>query len=255
MCGGRGTRLKPATDTQPKSLLQVGDRPMIDHLIGHFLGYGCRRFVMCLGYRAEAIQAHFQARAGSSPVVLSDGAVRMAVADGVPFTVVLADTGLDTPTGGRLKCVEPYIGGDSFIVAYGDVLSDVDLTELLGFHARQRRLATVTAARPTSPFGHLVIGDDDAVSAFLEKPKLNEWVNIGFAVLERRVLDRLSVNSPQLEVGLLPEVAAEGQLSAFRHHGLFEPMDSYADYTRLNEMCRRGELDLFKGPTVTAGRR
>jgi glucose-1-phosphate cytidylyltransferase len=127
------------------------------------------------------------------------------------------------------------------------VLSDVDLDDLRTFHDEQGRLVTVTAVQPNSPFGHLVIDEANRVKGFQEKPRLTSWVNIGFAVLERPVFQRLAEDSPQLEAGLFPEMAAGEQLSAFRHFGSFEPMDSYADYRRLNKMQDAGELEWIGG--------
>ncbi len=247
LCGGRGTRLRPETESRPKPLLPVGDRPILDHVIGHFRGYGFRRFVLCLGYCGGAIRAHFRARAGGPLAVPSPAAETVEVEDGGTFTAVLVDTGLDTATGGRVKQVAPHILSERFIVAYADVLSDVNLAQLCASHRRHGRMATVTAVRPMSPFGHLVLGDGDVVHDFREKPRLDNWVSIGFVVLERAVLSRLTVDAPSLEVGLFRDIAREGQLSAFRHDGYFEPMDSYADYTRLNEMDCTGQLDWIGG--------
>jgi glucose-1-phosphate cytidylyltransferase len=251
MCGGRGARLRPATDSIPKALLPVGARPILDHIIDHFRRYGFHRFVLCLGYRAADIRTHFLARAGGA------SAVRLGVAESFMLddggTAMLVETGVDTATGGRLKRVAPLTIGERFVVVYADVLSDVDLTQLMAFHGRSGRLATVTAVRPRSPFGHLVLGEGDVVCDFEEKPQLDDWVNIGYAVIERPVMDRLTVDSPQLEVGLFRELATDGQLSAFRHYGSFEPMDSYADFARLNDMNRSGEL-AWMGGTVGLGK-
>jgi glucose-1-phosphate cytidylyltransferase len=244
LCGGRGTRLWPETEFRPKPLLPVGGRPILDCILGHFLRYGFRRFVLCLGYHSAAIRKHFLTRASGGEIVGSDDAVSVDLqADGGRYTAVLVDTGLDTATGGRVKRAEAHLRGERFVLAYGDVLSDIDLARLCAFHRQRGRLATVTAVRPVSPFGHLVLDDRHLVVSFREKPVLNDWINIGFVILERTVLQRLTVDSPQLELGLFPEIAAEGQMSAYRHLGCFEPMDTYADYVRLNEMDGAGELD------------
>jgi glucose-1-phosphate cytidylyltransferase len=234
LCGGQGTRLYPLSRVVPKPLVPIGGRPILELIIAHLQKFGLRRFVLALGCQGDALRAHF-----SDPA-----SVERQRADGL--AVLPVETGLDTATGGRLKRLEPHLRGDRVILAYGDVLSDVDIDKLLAFHDEQNTLGTVTAVRPVSPFGHLVL-DGGRVSGFVEKPRLNEWVNIGYAVLDRKVLQDLRPDSPQLEVGLLAELAERGELSAWQHDGVFEPMDTPADHDRLCRMWDSGELDWIHG--------
>jgi glucose-1-phosphate cytidylyltransferase len=230
LCGGRGTRLYPQTLVTPKPLARIGDRPIVELIMMHLRRYGLRRFVLCLGHQGDAIAAHFASTRAR------------AEAEREGYEVVCVATGADTATGGRLKRVEAMLHTGRVLVVYGDVLSDVDTLELFAFHEAHGRSSTVTAVRPQSPFGHILL-DGDRARGFVEKPMLDDWVNIGYVVLERTVLNRLDVDSPALEPGVFADLARDGEMSVYRHHGVFEPMNTVADHVRLNRMRAAGDLD------------
>ena len=246
LCGGQGTRLREETEFRPKPLVEVGQRPILWHIMKLYAHHGFRNFVLCLGYRGNAIKEYFlnyealnndfTIRLGSRHPITFHGAHPEQ-----DFQVTLADTGANTMTGGRVKRIEPYVNGETFMVTYGDGLADVDLTALLAFHRRHGRMATVTAHQPSSRFGMLDIDDDLRVTSFAEKPLIEGWANLGFLVFDRRLFDYLGGDDCILEREPLERLAAEGELMVYQHPGFFFAMDTYREYKALNEMWDRGE--------------
>jgi len=203
--------------------------------------YGFPNFVLCLGYRGNVIKEYFlNYDAMNSDCTICLGQKRQIAFHGEhgerDCTVTLADTGLDTMTGGRLKRVARYLDGDEFLLTYGDGLADIDLGRLIEFHRSHGRLATVTAVRPTSRFGVMDIGSDGGVRRFAEKPLIEGWVNVGFFVLNRRVLDYVTSDDCVFEKEPLQQLAGEGQLMSYLHEGFFFAMDTYREYKHLNEL-------------------
>jgi glucose-1-phosphate cytidylyltransferase len=221
LCGGRGTRLQERTQEIPKPLVEIGGRPILWHIVRLYAEQGLRRFVLCTGYKGDLIEAFVAAEAWP---------------DGVEVTCV--DTGLDTPTGGRIHRVGERVG-ERFCATYGDGLADIDLHAELAFHRRHGATATMTVVRPELQFGITDIDDDDRVTGFHEKPRAEHWVNGGFFVFERPVLDVLADDSV-LERRPLESLAAAGQLRAYRHTGFWECMDTYKDAVALNDLWAGG---------------
>lgn len=246
LCGGQGTRLREETEYRPKPLVEVGGRPILWHIMKLYAHYGLDEFVLCLGYRGNMIKEYFLSyEAMNNDFTVCLGQKNQVLYHGAhteqDYRVTLADTGLDTMTGARVKRVQRYLDDDTFMVTYGDGISDLNIRDVLDFHRSHGRLATVTTVRPTSRFGILELNADGQVIDFAEKPQLDGWASAGFFVFNRRVLDYLS-DEPHcvLEREPLERLAADGQLLAYRHDGFFFAMDTYREYLYLNELWTSG---------------
>lgn len=247
LCGGQGTRMREETEYRPKPLVDVGGRPILWHIMKTYAHYGHSDFVCCLGYKAHTIKEYFlNYEAMNNDFTISLGAQSGIdyhdVHDEQNFSVTLADTGLNTMTGGRVARVERYLNGGPFMVTYGDGVADVDIEKLLAFHKSHGKLATCTTVRPTSRFGIVQLNEDSAIERFVEKPQIDGWINAGYFVFEPEVLKYLSTDEGcVLEQSPLERLAADGQLMAYRHEGFFFAMDTYRDYLALNELWARNE--------------
>ena len=246
LCGGQGTRLREETEYRPKPLVDVGGRPILWHIMKTYAHYGFRDFVLCLGYRGHMIKEYFlNYEAMNNDFTICLGRRNNISYHGAheeqDFHVTLADTGLDSMTGARVKRVERYIDEDLFMVTYGDGLSDLNLSELVQFHRQHGRLATITTVRPISRFGILELSDEGQVQDFAEKPQINGWASAGFFVFNRLVLDYLSLEpSCVLEREPMERLASAGELMAYRHDGFFFAMDTYREYLHLNDLWNTG---------------
>ncbi|MCA1567959.1 MAG: glucose-1-phosphate cytidylyltransferase [Acidobacteria bacterium] len=247
LCGGQGTRLREETEYRPKPLVDVGGRPILWHIMKLYATHGFRDFVLCLGYRGNMIKEYFlNYEAMNNDFMICLGQKHEVCYHGAheeqDFRVTLADTGLDSMTGTRVKRVERYVDSDTFMVTYGDGLSDVDVGELLKFHKSHGRLATVTTMRPVSRYGVLDLDAEGHVTDFAEKPQLDGWANTGFFVFNREVFEYLSSDSECiLEREPLERLARKGELMAYRHEGFFFAMDTYREYLHLNELWNTGQ--------------
>jgi glucose-1-phosphate cytidylyltransferase len=241
LAGGAGTRLSEETESKPKPMVEVGDHPMLWHITKHFAHYGFKEFVIALGYKGDVIKRFFldyQSLNGSMTIDLSSGHVARHSVDCEGWTVHLIDTGVPTNTGGRVKRLEPWLKGETFLLTYGDGLCDIDYQELLRFHRSHGRIATVTAVRPPSRFGGLIF-DGDLVTEFVEKPQVGEgWINGGFMVLEPGIFDYLDGDADSLEAGALERLAQDGQLAAYRHDRFWQCMDTLRDKRYLEGLWR-----------------
>ncbi|MCL2770654.1 MAG: sugar phosphate nucleotidyltransferase [Solirubrobacterales bacterium] len=223
LCGGRGTRLQEHTREIPKPLVEIGGLPIVWHVIQLYAVQGFRRFLLATGYRGELIERFAAERSWPEGV-----------------TVECHHTGLDTPTGGRVKLLEPHLAGRPFCLTYADGVADIDLAQLLDYHAGHGRLATVTVVRPELQFGVAQLdGSDGRVVGFLEKPRSEHWVNGGFFCLEPGAMSYLSEHSV-LEREPLEQLARDGHLRAHRHSGFWECMDTYKDAVALNDLWASG---------------
>lgn len=246
LCGGLGTRLREETEYRPKPLVNVGGKPILWHIMKIYAHYGFRDFVLCLGYRGQMIKEYFlNYEAMNNDFTICLGKSSQIRYDGSHqeqnFTVTLADTGAETMTGGRLKRIEKYVKGKTWMATYGDGVADLDLSRVVEFHRSHGRLATVTAVRPTLRFGSVSVTESGQVETFFEKPKLEGWVNAGFFVFEPGIFDYLTGDSCVLEKEPLERLAVEGQLMAYRHDGFFFAMDTYREYLYLNELWSKGQ--------------
>jgi glucose-1-phosphate cytidylyltransferase len=222
LCGGRGTRLQEHTRTIPKPLVEIGGLPILWHVVRLYAHAGFTEFVLCTGYLGDQIEAFVGGHDWP---------------DGVRIACV--DTGLDTPTGGRLTAAAPHLAGPVFCATYADGVADVDLRRVLAFHAGHDGAATMTVVRPELQFGVTDLDGDGRVVGFREKPRSEHWVNGGFFVFDAAVLDRLTGDCV-LEREPLEGLARDGELRAFRHEGFWDCMDTYKDAVLLNDLWASG---------------
>ena len=246
LCGGKGMRLHEETEYRPKPLVPVGGRPILLHIMRIYAQAGFREFILCLGYRGDMIKDYFL----NYEAMSSDFTMRLGCQHAIDFKssheeqdyhVTLADTGLETMTGGRIKRVQKYVDEDTFMLTYGDGVADIDINALLKFHYGHGRLATVTAVHPNSRYGVLEIDREGSVLNFAEKPVMNDWMSAGFFVFNRRFFDYLEGDDCFIEFGTLARLAREGELMAYKHGGFFFSMDTYRDYKHLNDLWDKGQ--------------
>jgi glucose-1-phosphate cytidylyltransferase len=243
LAGGLGSRLAEETELKPKPMIEIGGHPILWHIMKHYSHFGFNEFVIALGYKGEAIKRYFldyYSLNGSMTINLADGRVETHNRECEDWIVHLVDTGSQTHTGGRIKRLEPWLRNESFMVTYGDGVSDIDLSDLLRFHRSHGRLATVTAVRPPARFGGLIF-DGDLVSDFTEKAQTGEgWINGGFLVFEPQVFDYLSGDNSSLEADALESLAADKQLVAYRHDRFWQCMDTMRDMRLLESLWQSG---------------
>jgi glucose-1-phosphate cytidylyltransferase len=222
LCGGRGTRLRERTETVPKALVEIGGKPIVWHVIGIYAAHGFERFLLATGYLGEAVEEFVGAEGWGG------------------LAVECVDTGVDTPTGGRLARLGDRLGGERFCATYADGVADVDLEALLRFHEEHGARATMTVVRPHLQWGVAELAGDGRVAGFVEKPRSEHWINGGFFCFEPGALEYLDERSV-LEREPLSRLAAHGQLRAHRHHGFWDCMDTYKDAVILNDLWASGE--------------
>lgn len=236
LCGGRGTRISRGDEDAPKPLVEVGARPILWHVMALYAAQGFDNFVLLTGWRSEDVTD-----AVSSFPEVESGAWR---AESI-------DTGEQTPTGGRVHAVRERLRGGTFALTYADGVADVDLRAQLDFHRSHGALATLLAARPESPWGELRLQPDDRVDGFVEKPRLEKWINGGFMFMETGALEYIGPGDV-LERRPLEDLAAADQLRAWRHEGFWDCMDTFKDALELNRLCDEGEPPWLMTPAVQA---
>ncbi|MGH1418071.1 MAG: glucose-1-phosphate cytidylyltransferase [Hyphomicrobiaceae bacterium] len=245
LAGGMGTRLSEATQVKPKPLVEIGDRPIIWHIMKHYAASGFKEFVVCCGYKAPMIKSYFAnyfAENYDMTVHLGDNRIDFHGDANERWSVTLVDTGQHTMTGGRVKRIAEWVNNETFCLTYGDGVSNVDLGALVDFHRKTDRLATVTAVPSPGRFGILDIGNDEVVDRFHEKPNLEVgWINGGFFVLEPGVFEYIEGDAISWEREPLEKLAQDNQLAAYRHHGFWRPMDTLRDQRELEAMWISGE--------------
>ncbi len=246
LAGGLGTRLTEETTIKPKPMVEVGDRPILWHIMKTYSSHGINDFIICCGYKGYVIKEYFANYfLHMSNVTFDMRFNQMNVHSGSaePWKVTLIDTGETTMTGGRLKRVREYVGSDTFCFTYGDGVSNVNVTELVKFHKEQNLLATLTAVQPPGRFGAIALADGQThISSFHEKPEGDgAWINGGYFVLEPQVIDWIDSDETVWEEEPLQKLASMGQLSAYRHSGFWQPMDTLRDKNKLDELWRKNQ--------------
>jgi glucose-1-phosphate cytidylyltransferase len=245
--GGYGTRISEESGVRPKPMVEIGNKPILWHILKIYSHYGINDFVICCGYKAYVIKEYFSNYfLHSADVTFDMEHNRMDVhnAFSEPWKVTLVDTGEDTMTGGRLKRVKQYIGNETFCLTYGDGVSDVDISKLVAFHKDQGTNATLTAVQQPGRFGAFTLGSKDVkISKFQEKPLNGDspWINGGFFVCEPSVLDLIKDDTTTWEREPLEVLASSGNLSAFKHSGFWHPMDTLRDKHYLEDLWKSGK--------------
>lgn len=245
LAGGYGTRISEESALRPKPMVEIGGRPIIWHIMKQYSRYGFHDFVLCLGYKGHMIKDYFMNyfcyEADITVHLDKKGQRIIHHYEAEPWRVTLVNTGEDTLTGGRLKRVRPHIGDEPFMLTYGDGVSAVDIGELVQYHRRHGKLATVTAAQPTGRFGVLSIAEDARVESFREKPREGSgWVNAGFFVMQPDVFDYIDGDATVLEREPLERLAREGELMAYHTTAFWQPMDTLRDKNYLEELWKSG---------------
>jgi glucose-1-phosphate cytidylyltransferase len=243
LAGGLGTRLSEETQVKPKPMVEIGGNPILWHIMKHYSYYGFKEFVIALGYKGDTIKKFFMdyyLMSRNITVDLASGKTDAHNQDDEGWTVHLIDTGMASNTGGRIKRLAQWLKDETFMLSYGDGVSNIDLNALLRFHRSHGLIGTVSAVRPPARFGGLIL-DEAKVVQFTEKPQIGEgWINGGFMVLEPRILDYLPDDSTSLETDALEQLAVEGQLAAYRHDNFWQCMDTLRDVRLLENLWQSG---------------
>lgn len=252
LAGGRGTRISEETSVRPKPMVEIGGRPLLWHIMKSYSRHGIDDFIICLGYKGYLVKEYFAnyfLHCSDLTIDLADNSIRFEEPKAEPWRVTLTDTGEDTMTGGRIKRAARYLDpGEPFGMTYGDGLSDVDIRAVVEFARTQGTLATVTATQPPGRFGALDLAGS-RVRAFKEKPDGDGgWINGGFFVLRPGVLDFIEGDATVWEHRPLERLAAAGQLSSYRHHGFWHPLDTMRDKLHLEELWATGRAPWIGGP-------
>ena len=246
LAGGLGTRLSEETDLKPKPMVEIGHRPILWHIMKIYSSHDVNDFIICCGYKGYVIKEYFSnyfLHMSDVTFCMKDNSVRVQQNNSEPWTVTLVDTGESTMTGGRLKRVQEYVKDeDAFCFTYGDGVANINISELITFHRQHGKQATLTATRPPGRYGALKFGPEGAVDHFQEKPDGDgSWINGGFFVLHPDVIDRVEGDHSSWENEALSGLASDGQLSAFKHHGFWQPMDTLREKVMLNNLWETGE--------------
>jgi len=245
LCGGRGTRISEETEAIPKPMVEIGNKPILWHIMKTYSHYGFNEFILCLGYKGFMIKEyffHYFLHMSDVTIDLAKNDTQIHSSSSEPWKVTLVDTGLETMTGGRLKRIEKYIGDESFMMTYGDGVVDINIKKLTDFHKKSKLLATITAVQPTGRFGSLDINNNGRITTFLEKPKGdNMWINAGFFVLEPEIFNYISADNISWEKEPLEKLAKEGELVAYKHTGFWKAMDTLRDKIELERLWQLGQ--------------
>lgn len=251
LAGGYGTRISEESGIRPKPMVEIGGKPILWHIMKIYSAFGINDFVICLGYKGHMIKEYFANYSLNNSDVTFDmcnNSMEIHRHDNEPWKVTLVHTGQNSMTGGRLKRAKDYIGNETFCMTYGDGVSDVDIAELIHFHRQQGTLATLTAVQQPGRFGAFTLGAEETfIKNFQEKPEGQEmpWINGGFFVLEPEVLDYIADESTSWERGPMEMLAKEGELSAFKHTGFWQPMDTLRDRNYLEELWQNGKAPWY----------
>ena len=246
LAGGYGTRLSEETGVKPKPMVEIGDMPILWHIMKVYSAYGIEEFIICLGYKGYVIKEFFSTYSLHMSNVTFDlrkNDIKVHQNGTEPWKVTLVDTGEKTMTGGRLKRVKEYIGDETFCLTYGDGVTDLNIKELIEFHRHQEALVTLTAVQQPGRFGAFNLKQNQhKIAAFSEKPQGDgAWINGGFFVLEPGVMDYIEGDSTVWEREPMEELAHDGMLSAYRHNGFWQPMDTLRDKSVLEELWQSGK--------------
>ncbi len=244
LAGGLGTRLSEETTIRPKPMVEIGGRPILWHILSIYASHGFNEFIIACGYKGEFIKEYFcnfRYHNSDISIDMKTGSIALENNRTPNWRITLVDTGLETQTGGRIRRLAPWLDDEPFMMTYGDGVGNIDIKALSAFHRGHKGLATVTAVRPPARFGGLSF-DGDRISDFSEKPQIGEgWINGGFMVLDRKVLDYIDGDDVIFEKAPLERLARDSQLYAFRHEGFWQPMDTLREKHLLESMWQSGK--------------
>jgi len=239
LAGGLGTRLSEETVLRPKPMVEIGGMPILWHIMKIYSSYGFNDFIICLGYKGYVVKEYFAnyfLHQSDVTIDLTTNSVKVHDSQAEPWKITLVDTGNDTMTGGRIKRIKHHVGNETFMLTYGDGVSDINISALLNYHNKNGKYCTVTSVQPSGRFGAINLNDNNTVHSFMEKPKGDgAWINGGFFVCEPEVFDYISGDSTVWEREPMEKIAAEGQMIAFKHEGFWKPMDTLRDKQELEE--------------------
>ena len=239
LAGGLGTRISEETTIKPKPMVEIGGMPILWHIMKIYSSYGFNEFIICLGYKGYFVKEFFKnysLHKSDLTIDLKSGSINILKNNTEPWKVTLVDTGLNSMTGGRIKRIHEHIGDETFLLTYGDGVSDVDVESLVSFHKSHGALCTVTTVQPAGRFGAIEFGDNDRVSSFLEKPRGDgSWINGGFFVCEPEVFSYIEGDHTVFEQEPMTSLAKDGQMVGYRHHGFWKPMDTLRDKIELEK--------------------
>jgi glucose-1-phosphate cytidylyltransferase len=245
LAGGFGTRISEESHVKPKPMIEIGGKPILWHIMKIYSHYGYQDFIICLGYKGYIIKEYFSnyfLHTSNVTFDMKQNTMEIHERYAEPWKVTLIDTGAETMTGGRIKRVARYIGDETFMMTYGDGVSNVNITDLVAYHKNNGKAATVTATQPSGRFGALSIKTGELVDSFQEKPSGDgSWINGGFFVLEPHVLSKISGDTTIFEKEPMESLAQSGQLVAYKHSGFWQPMDTLRDKTHLEELWNTGK--------------
>lgn len=243
LAGGAGSRLAEETQIKPKPMVEIGGKPILWHIMRTYAHYGFKDFVIALGYKGEVIKKYmvdYASLNSSLKVNLKTGVVDVYDQCSPDWNVGLIDTGIPTMTGGRIKRLQPYMGDETFMLTWGDGVSDIDLKKLLAFHKAHGKLCTLTAVRPPARYGHMIF-DGDHIKEFTEKPQTGEgWINGAFFVMEPGVFDYIEGDHTQFEHEPMEDLARDGQLMAYKHESFWQCMDTLREKHILETLWKNG---------------
>lgn len=248
LAGGMGTRLSEETDLKPKPMVEIGGRPILWHIMKIYSSHGFNEFIICCGYKGYMIKEYFAnyfIHQADITVDLGKNSIEVHKSKAEPWKITLVDTGLNTMTGGRIKRVRDYVGNKSFMLTYGDGVSNVNIRSLVDFHRKNGKMATVTAVQPSGRFGAISLSEEYTVKSFTEKPAADgAWINGGFFVLEPGIFDYIREDDATVwERSPLEDLATDNQLAAYKHTGFWRPMDTLRDRIELDNMWNTGKAE------------
>ncbi len=246
LAGGFGTRISEESHLRPKPMIEIGERPILWHIMKIYSSFGFNDFIICLGYKGYSIKEYFEHyflhESDISFDFRNNNQRIIHYHKAEPWKVTLVNTGMETMTGGRVKRIQKYVENEPFMLTYGDGVGNVDINALMDFHKLHGRVATVTSVQPSGRFGALEVTDSDEVKGFREKPKGDgSWINAGFFVLQPEIFNYLENDETVFEQSPLENLAKDNELMAFRHEGFWQPMDTLRDKTYLENLWKTGK--------------
>jgi glucose-1-phosphate cytidylyltransferase len=246
LAGGLGTRLSEETTVKPKPMVEIGGMPILWHIMKIYSAHGFNDFIVCLGYKGYVIKEYFAnyfLHKSDVTIDLKDNSLKVHDSQAEPWTITLVDTGNESMTGGRIKRIQPHVGNETFMLTYGDGVSDINVKALVEYHKSHKKMCTVTSVQPSGRFGALDLSEDMMVKSFLEKPKGDgSWINGGYFVCEPEIFNYIKDgDSTVWEQKPMEQIASDGEMKAFKHDGFWRPMDTLKDKHDLNEMWQKND--------------